>query len=97
MADRVELHVNQIRRYEAGTTQPSLDALKKIAVGMNSSIDELVFEDGERGPSDELALQFEAVSQMPEDERAVVKEVLEGLIIKYQSRRWDSGRKQAVK
>ncbi len=32
MADAIGVHVNQVRRYEAGATQPSLDALKKIAV-----------------------------------------------------------------
>ena len=95
MAERVGLHVNQIRRYEAGDAQPSLEALKKIALALNVSIDSLVFDDAERGPSNELALQFEAVSQLPSAEQKVVKEVLDGLIIKYQARRWDSGRRDA--
>lgn len=34
-----------------------------------------------------------SVEQFTPDEKAVTKEVLEGLIIKYQSRRWDAGRK----
>ena len=50
----------------------------------------------ERGPSDDLRLQFEAISQLPPEEMRVVKEVIEGLIIKYQSRRWDSGRQSAA-
>ena len=54
--------------------------------------DALVFEQGERSPSDDLLLQFEAVGQLPPDEQAIVKEVLESLIIKYQTRRWDSAR-----
>jgi len=37
-------------------------------------------------------LQFEAVSQLPSEEQSVVKEVLDSLIIKYQTRRWDSTR-----
>ena len=95
MAERVGLHVNQIRRYEASGAQPSLEALKKIALAFNVSIDSLVFDDAERGPSNELALQFEAVSQLPSAEQKVVKEVLDGLIIKYQARRWDTGRQDA--
>ena len=95
MADRVALHVNQIRRYEAGDAQPSLEALKKIARALNVSIDSLVFEDNERGPTDELAMQFEAIGQLATEERRVVMEVLEGLIIKYQARRWDSARQAA--
>jgi len=62
---------------------------------LHVSTDFLLFEEQERGPQDDLALQFEAVSQMPEEERMVIREVLESLIIKYQSRRWDSGRRRA--
>lgn len=39
-----------------------------------------------------LRLQFEAVSQLPPEEQSIVKEVLESLIIKYQTRRWDKAR-----
>lgn len=31
MADAIGVHVNQIRRYESGATQPSLNVLKKIS------------------------------------------------------------------
>jgi len=41
---------------------------------------------GERGPSDDLRLQFEAVSQFPEEERKIVKALLEGMIIKFQTK-----------
>jgi transcriptional regulator with XRE-family HTH domain len=95
MADAIGVHVNQIRRYEAGATQPSLEAIKRIAVAMSVTIDSLVFEEEERGPDDQLKLQFEAVSQFTSEEKQVVKELLDGMIIKYQSRRWDSGRQAA--
>ena len=97
MADTIGIHVNSLKKYEAGQAQPSLDVLKKIALTLHVSTDFLLFEEHERGPQDDLALQFEAVCQMPEDEQMVIREVLESLIIKYQSRRWDSGRKQATK
>lgn len=92
LADAVGLHVTQIKRYESGATQPSLEALKKIVVTLGVTTDSLLFDEVERGPDDELRLQFEAVSQLPPEERLVVKEVLESLIIKYQARRWDSAR-----
>jgi transcriptional regulator with XRE-family HTH domain len=95
MAEAVGIHPNSWKQYETGKNMPSLDALKKIAVTLNVSTDFLLFEDNERGASPALALQFEAVSQLPENEQAVVKEVLESLIIKYQTRRWDTTRSQA--
>lgn len=91
MADAIGVHVNQIRRYEAGATQPSLDVLKKIALTMNVTIDSLVFGEGERDPTDDLRLQFEAVSRMPEEERKIVKALLEGMIVKYQTKQMVGG------
>ncbi len=97
MADSIGIHVNSVKKYESGQAQPSLDVLKKIALALNVSTDFLLFEEHERGPSDELALQFEAVSQLPGEEQRVVMEVLESLIIKYQARRWDTARTAAAK
>jgi transcriptional regulator with XRE-family HTH domain len=86
-ADAVDLHVNQVRRYEAGSAQPTLDALVKLAKALHVSLDELVFDEDERGPSDEFRLQFEAVSQLPEEDRRVVKALLDGMIVKHQAKR----------
>lgn len=91
MADLVGLHVNQIRRYESKHAQPSLEALKKIAVGLSVSLDTLVFEDNERGPDDDLRLQFEAVSRMPDEDKRIVKALLEGMIVKYQTKQLVGG------
>jgi transcriptional regulator with XRE-family HTH domain len=87
LADAVELHVNQVRRYEAGTAQPTLDALVKLAKALHVSLDTLVFDETERGPTDEFRLQFEAVSQLPEEDRRVVKALLDGMIVKHQAKR----------
>ena len=96
LADTVGCHVTMIRRYEAGETQPTLDVIRNMARALSVSADTLVFERDERDPVDELRLQFEAISQFPPDEMAVIKEVLESLIIKYQARRWDSARTAAA-
>ena len=86
LADAAQIHVNQIKRYEAGTAQPTLEALVRLAKALHVSLDVLVFEENERGPSDDLALQFEAVSSMPEEERRIIKALLDGMIMKYQTR-----------
>ncbi len=87
LADLSSIHVQQIKRYEAGNAQPTAEALKKLAVALHVSTDTLLFEEGERGPSDDLALQFEAVSMMPEEERRIIKALLDGMIVKYQTRK----------
>lgn len=90
LADLVEMHVLQIRRYEAGTSQPSLAALRKLAVALSVSADMLIFDKDERGPDEDMRLQFEAISQLAPEEKKVVKAVLDGLILRHQARRWSS-------
>ena len=57
-----------------------------MAVALSVTTDELIFEGGERGPSDELKLQFERVSKFNEEEKSVVKALLEGLILKHEAK-----------
>ena len=87
MADAIGIHVNSLKKYETGQAQPSIDALCKIATTLHTSTDYLLFDEHERGPSDDLRLQFEAVSQFPEEERRIIKALLEGMIIKHQTKR----------
>lgn len=96
LADMIGINVSQLKRYEAGTSQPTLEVLRKLAVALSVSADVLLFDEKERGPNEDLVLQFEAVSQLPPNEQQVIKEVLDGLIIKYQTRRWDSTREQTT-
>lgn len=87
-ADATGIHVQQIKRYEAGTSQPSAEALKKIAKCFGVTTDWLLFEDAERGPDEDLRLQFEAMSQLTPEEKEVARAVLEGLLLKHAARQW---------
>ena len=87
IAERVGVHVSQIRRYEAGTSAPTLDVLRNVALALNVSIDSLVFDEGERGPDDELRLTFEAINNLEPGDKAHVQAVLEGLLLRHQARR----------
>lgn len=64
-----------------------LDTLARLTKELPTSRDELVFGDTERGPSDELRLQFEALSQFDGEDRKVAKVVLESLILKHNAKR----------
>lgn len=87
LADLSGVHLTQIQRYEAGATQPTLEVMKKLAIGLSVSADLLLFDEDERGPDDALKMQFEAVKQFDEDDRRTAIEVLEGLILKHQAKR----------
>ncbi len=90
LANAIGVHVTQVRRYEAGTSQPTLPVLRGMARALRVSADVLVFDEGERGPDDEFRLHFEALSKLDEDERRVIKELLEGMILKHEAKRWSA-------
>jgi transcriptional regulator with XRE-family HTH domain len=88
LAEEAEVNVSQIRRYEGGTSQPTLEVLRRLAVALSVSADVLLFDKNERGPDEDLRLQFEAVSRLDPDEKHVIREVVESMLIKHESRRW---------
>ena len=90
LADAVGIHVSQIKRYEGGATQPQLDALKKIAIALGVSADALLFDEGERGLDEVFRLQLDVISHLNEDEQRIIREVIDGMLLKYQARRWSA-------
>ena len=88
LAEETGLSHIQVHRYEGGNAQPTLDAIKRLAVALGVTTDQLVFDEDERGPSDELRLQFEAVSAFDDEDREIARAVIESLILRHQSKRW---------
>jgi len=48
----------------------------------------LIFDENERGPDDELRLQFEALRGFSPEEKQVAKTLLESLILKHDASRF---------
>ena len=90
LAERIGIHVVQLRRYEAGSSQPTLEVIRKLATALNVSADLLLFGKNERGPDEDLRLQFEAVSRFDPEEKQVIRSLLEGMILKHEARRWQT-------
>jgi transcriptional regulator with XRE-family HTH domain len=86
LAERVGMHISQIRRYESGQSQPTLDAIRKLARALRVSADMLLFEKDERGPDEDLKLQFEAVSRLDPEEKKVIRSVIESIILRHEAR-----------
>jgi transcriptional regulator with XRE-family HTH domain len=90
LAERAGISLIQVHRYENGSSQPTLDGIRKLARALAVSADALVFDESERGPAEELKLQFEAISHFDTEEKKIVKAILDSLILKHQARRWAS-------
>jgi transcriptional regulator with XRE-family HTH domain len=88
LAERVGIHVSQLRRYEAGGAQPTLDVIRRLAVALSVSADRLVFDTDERGPSADLRLHMEAIQHLDDDEKAVVRTVIESVLLRHEAKRY---------
>ena len=92
LAERVGVHVQQLKRYEGGISQPTLDVIRNMAMALGVSSDKLLFGKDERGPDDALKLQFEAVARFDPESKKVVQQVLDSMILQQEARRWSAGR-----
>jgi len=91
LAEAIQASTIQIHRYEGGTSQPTLDVIRRLALTLGVSADELIFDEDERGPSDDLRYHFEAIEQFEPEDKRVARDVLDGLILKNQAKRLASG------
>jgi transcriptional regulator with XRE-family HTH domain len=87
LAEAIGVHLSQVRRYEGGLSQPTLEVLKSMAQSLEVSADMLLFGAAERGLDEELRLQFEEVSRFEAEDKKLVRNVLDGLILRHQAKR----------
>ena len=92
LADLIGVTKTQVYRYENNGSQPTLEVIKKLALALSVTTDELIFEVDERKVDDSLLLLLEGVAQLDPDEKHVIKEMVEGILLKHQARRLFSER-----
>jgi transcriptional regulator with XRE-family HTH domain len=88
LAKMVGLHYNHIGRYERGESQPTADALKRLAKAFGVSVDCMVGESPDSAmmaaPGDDLELtrKLREVQKLPERDRELIKEFLDAFLTK---------------
>jgi transcriptional regulator with XRE-family HTH domain len=79
--------IAQVRRYEKGSSSPTLEAIKKLSMSLGISADELIFDNNTQIASGkildkELLEQFEMISHMNLHDINAIKTILDGMIMK---------------
>lgn len=92
LANKVGLSYAQIGRYETKNAQPQTEILKKIAETLEVSVDFLLNgskeEQAKNRLSDtELINQFKAVEQMGDEDKYIIKQLIDAFIKKRQIQR----------
>lgn len=89
LSDATGIHVSQIRRYEGGRSEPTLEILRKLARGLGATGDSLLFDPDERGPQREnFRMRLEALDRLDDDEVKVVEQLLDGMLLRHSARRY---------
>ncbi|WP_368073418.1 helix-turn-helix domain-containing protein [Lonsdalea iberica] len=91
MSEALNVSQQVVQSWEAGRRRIQIPILPAVAKILSVHLEGFLGEEAEntprkRGPSDDLALQFEAVSGVPEEERRIIKALLDGMILKYQAK-----------
>ncbi len=87
LAQKVGIGISQMRRYEKGSSSPTLEVIKNLSITLGVSTDELIFDTNERVAASkildkDLLRQFETVSSLTPHDLEAVKTVLESIILK---------------
>ena len=87
LANRIGITKTQVYRYENGSSQPTLEVIKKMAIALSVTTDQLIFEEDERQPDESLVLLMEGVSRLDPEEKRVIRELVEGILLKHEAKR----------
>jgi transcriptional regulator with XRE-family HTH domain len=87
-AGKADVHISHVQRIEAGTSQPTVDVLKRLAESLNVSLDMLVFsklsEEAKTRIADaQLLEQFTAIETFPETDKQALKTIIAAMIVKH--------------
>lgn len=86
LAAKIGADAGQISRYENGHMTPSAEAVAKLAEVLDVSADYLLIDSGTRrslrSPENVLGDHLALVAELGEDELAVVRSVIDGLVAK---------------
>jgi transcriptional regulator with XRE-family HTH domain len=84
LAEKAAISVEQIKKYEAGKSQPTLDVIKRLSQTLGIPSDTLIFDDNERAPSNaRLLSQFQTISNFTAQEQEHIAIFLDAYIKKH--------------
>ena len=82
VAERTGIRATQITRYEKGQSLPTADALKLLADCFGVPIDSLITGQVPAFEDKMLLDQFQRVQRLPEDDRELIKRIVEAFLLK---------------
>jgi transcriptional regulator with XRE-family HTH domain len=86
LSDLAQIDVIQLSRIERGKSQPGLESLKKIAIALGCSTDELVFDKDERELTEDLGKMLTLIKRLPDQKQDMIKEFILTVVQRHESK-----------
>ena len=87
LAQMIGIHPTQLRRYEKGESQPTLEVIRKLAVALNVPGDMLLFDEDERKPHEGFIFQLEALIQLDLEDKKSIRALIDGMFLRHQAKK----------
>lgn len=82
LAIEANTSTNTISRIKNDLSDPSASMIKKLAISLECSADNLLFSEEDLDPNQELKMIFKEVEKLDKNKLDIIKEVLRALIMK---------------
>jgi transcriptional regulator with XRE-family HTH domain len=80
VASQTGMSLSQIKNYESGRSQPTLDAIKKLSVLFSVSSDYFIFDEGEREPvNSQLQENWSVIARLDEKDQEAISSLLDAV------------------
>jgi len=89
LAEESEVNEGQIKKYEAGSSIPTISVLIKLCEALNTTPNEIL-NIKNRTDDEDLNLLLIAINKFTKNEKEVTKEVLRALILKHNAKVWSN-------
>jgi len=87
LADKADVNLKSLSRYELGSSIPPADVLKQIADALGVSADSLLSDEQTNVKDTELLKKFEAIQDMEGDTRNMINNFLDLAIRDYKAKK----------
>jgi transcriptional regulator with XRE-family HTH domain len=89
LGNRMGMDHRNVTKYETGAAKPSVKVLKRFAEAFEITVDELLYDASQVKPEyliqdNELLRQFREVEKLDEDDKTVVKRIIQAILMKKQ-------------
>lgn len=82
LSESAKIHTNSISQIKNNKTDPTAAVIKKLAIALECSSDNLLFSEEDLDPDQEMKMIFKEMEKLPEHEKEVLKEVIRAIILK---------------